>query len=104
MSSPAISIVMSVYNGEKFLIEAIDSILAQTFADFEFIIIDDGSTDSTSKILSDYAKRDERVRVFAQENRGRAESLNGGIERAIAPLIARMDADDISLPVRFAAL
>jgi hypothetical protein len=100
MSSPAISVVMSVYNGEKFLIEAIDSILGQTFADFEFIIIDDGSTDSTSKILSDYAKRDERVRVFAQENRGRAESLNCGIDRARAPLIARMDADDISLPHR----
>jgi glycosyltransferase involved in cell wall biosynthesis len=76
MSSPAISIVMSVYNGEKFLIDAIDSVLAQTFADFEFIIIDDGSTDGTSEILSDYAKCDESVRVFAQEIRGRAESLN----------------------------
>jgi glycosyltransferase involved in cell wall biosynthesis len=100
MSSPAISVVMSVYNGEAFLAEAVDSILAQTLTDFEFVIIDDGSTDGTPRILSDYTKRDARVRVFTQPNRGRAESLNSGIDRARAPLIARMDADDISLPDR----
>lgn len=98
--SPAVSVAMSVFNGQAFLREAVESILAQTFTDFEFIIIDDGSTDKTAEILSQYAKRDGRVRVVSQENRGRAESLNRGIELARAPLIARMDADDISLPHR----
>jgi glycosyltransferase involved in cell wall biosynthesis len=62
---------MSVFNGEAFLAEAVESILPQTFTDFEFIVIDDGSTDRTAEILADYAKRDSRVRVFPQENRGR---------------------------------
>lgn len=98
---PAVSVVMSVYNGEVLLAEAVDSILAQTFGDFEFVIIDDGSTDRTPEILSQYAKRDTRVRVFPQQNIGRAESLNRGTDIAAAPLIARMDADDVSFPYRF---
>jgi glycosyltransferase involved in cell wall biosynthesis len=98
---PALSVVMSVYNGERFLAEAVESILRQTFSDFEFIIIDDGSTDQTPAILADYARRDARLRVLPQSNRGRAESLNRGIHVAAAPLIARMDADDIALPLRF---
>ena len=97
---PAISVVMSVFNGEAFLNEAVESILAQTFTDFEFITIDDGSTDCTPAVLSQYAKRDERVRVFSQKNIGRAESLNRGIGLARASLIARMDADDIAFPQR----
>jgi hypothetical protein len=101
MSSSKISVVMSVYNGESFLAEAVESVLAQTFSDFEFIIIDDGSTDRVPEILSGYAKRDARVRVFPQQNEGRPQSLNRGISLAAAPLIARMDADDISLPRRF---
>ena len=100
MSPPAISVVMSAFNGELFLAEAIESILKQTATDFEFIIIDDGSTDSTPEILSRYAERDERVHVFSQKNIGRAESLNRGIDLAKAPLIARMDADDIAFPQR----
>lgn len=100
MTRPAISVVMSVYNGEKFLAEAVDSVLNQTFTDFEFIIIDDGSTDQTAQILSDYATRDSRIRIISQENRGRAESLNRGIELARGDLIARMDADDVCLPHR----
>jgi hypothetical protein len=100
VNSPIIAVVMSVFNGQAYLRGAVESILAQTFTDFEFVIIDDGSTDKTAEILSDYAKRDDRVRVVSHENRGRAESLNRGIELARAPLIARMDADDISLPHR----
>ena len=100
MGSPAVSIVMAVFNGEAFLAEAVESILQQTLTDFEFVIIDDGSTDQTPGILSDYAKRDSRVRVFTQQNKGRAESLNLGIDLARAPLIARMDADDIAFPQR----
>jgi glycosyltransferase involved in cell wall biosynthesis len=100
MSPPIISVVMSVYNGQAFLAEAVESILGQTFRDFEFIVIDDGSTDRTEKILATYASRDGRLRAFRQENRGRTESLNIGIGLAGGKYIARMDADDVSLPHR----
>jgi len=101
MTRPAISVVMSVYNGEEYLAEAVESILAQTFGDFEFIVIDDGSTDGTARMLAEYAARDGRVRVVTQENRGRPAALNLGMEMAQADLIARMDADDVALPERF---
>lgn len=94
-----VTVLMSVYNGEKYLCEAIDSILAQTFSDFEFLIIDDASTDNTKKILSDYS--DERIRVFEnQENLGLTKSLNVGLALSSGDYIARMDADDISMPKR----
>ncbi|WP_336810475.1 glycosyltransferase family 2 protein [Bosea sp. MMO-172] len=101
MSTPALSVVLPVYNGERFLAEAIESILAQTFTDFEFIIINDGSRDGSGAIVDDYAARDARIRSVHQENRGLVDTLNRGIALARAPLIARMDADDISLPRRF---
>jgi glycosyltransferase involved in cell wall biosynthesis len=103
MSIPpvSVSVVMSVYNGEKYLAEAIDSILAQTFGDFEFIIVDDGSMDGSAQILAEHSARDGRIRVLSQENRGLTKSLNTAISHARAPLIARMDADDIALPCRF---
>ncbi len=100
MAANLVSVIMTVYNGEQYLAEAADSILRQSFADFEFIIIDDGSTDSTPQILADYAKRDPRVRAISHPNMGRPESLNRGIEHSTAPLIARMDADDIAFPHR----
>ena len=97
-----LSVVMPVYNGERFVAEAIESILRQTWRDFEFIIVDDGSTDGTRDILAGYAQSDERVRVLQQpENRGLAAALNVGCMAASGGLIARMDADDISLPDRF---
>jgi hypothetical protein len=100
MSSPIVSVVMSVFNGQAFLLEAIDSILAQTFKDYEFVIIDDGSTDKTAEILAEYSRRDQRIRVHRHENKGRAASLNIGIEMSKSPYVARMDADDISMPNR----
>ena len=100
MKEVKVSVVMSVFNGEEHLHESIDSILNQTFTDFEFIIIDDGSTDLTCDILSDYEKKDVRVKVFRQENKGLAVSLNNGISRSKGMLIARMDADDTALPER----
>jgi hypothetical protein len=100
MGSPIVSVVMSVFNGQAFLSEAIESILSQTFRDFEFIVIDDGSTDRTAEILASYASRDERMRVLQQENKGRAESLNIGIGLAKGDYIARMDADDVAMPHR----
>lgn len=98
---PAISVLMPVYNGEKFLRGAIDSILRQTFVDFEFIIVDDGSTDTTPVILQEYAQKDSRIRVMTNETNCKiAASLNRGLVAARAPLIARMDADDWSYPER----
>jgi glycosyltransferase involved in cell wall biosynthesis len=97
---PRVSVVMSVYNGEKYLREAVDSILGQTFGDFEFIIVDDGSTDSTWAILQSYD--DQRVILLRNENNiGLTRSLNRGLAIARGEYIARMDADDISLPERF---
>lgn len=99
---PRISVVMPVYNGEQYLEAALASILEQTFHDFEFIIIDDGSTDRTGRILTAAAKRDNRIKIISRENRGISASLNEGIAAAGAEWIARMDADDIALPNRFA--
>lgn len=93
-----ISVVMPVYNGEKYLRECIDSVLTQTFTDFEFIIVDDGSTDNTESIIKSYT--DDRIVYIKHEHSGISESLNLGIRRAIGIYIARMDADDIMYPDR----
>lgn len=95
---PTISVVMSVYNGAAYLNEAIDSILKQTFENFEFIIIDDGSTDRSNEIVKSY--KDKRIVFIEQENTGLAIALNNAIRVSKTNLIARMDADDISLPNR----
>jgi glycosyltransferase involved in cell wall biosynthesis len=100
MKTPTVSVVMSVFNGQAFLVEAIESILGQTFRNLEFVIVDDGSTDSTPKILNTFAKQDERIRILRHANKGRAESLNVGIGLAKGKYIARMDADDVALPNR----
>lgn len=98
---PLVSVVLPVYNGEKYLAEAIDSVLAQTFGDFELIMIDDGSTDGSQQILREYERGDPRVRVIVRENRGLATTLNDSIDIARGSWIARMDQDDIALPHRF---
>jgi glycosyltransferase involved in cell wall biosynthesis len=99
--TPCISVIMSVYNAERHLSDAIRSILDQTFTDFEFLIVDDGSRDNSGAIMDTFAANDPRIRVIRQENRGLIASLNRMLDEALAPLIARMDADDISLPTRF---
>lgn len=92
---------MSVYNGETYLQEAINSILHQQFTDFEFIIINDGSTDRSAGIIQSY--HDARIRYFENgQNIGLIDSLNHGLSLARSPYIARMDADDVSLPERLA--
>lgn len=97
--TPRVTVLMSVYNGERFLREAVDSILAQTFRDFEFLVIDDGSTDSSAAILASYA--DSRLRVVKNErNIGLTASLNAGLLLARGEYIARQDADDVALPQR----
>lgn len=93
-SKPLVSVFLSVYNGEQHLREAVESILNQTFRNFEFLIINDGSTDSTREILESYV--DPRIKIFHQSNMGLTKSLNRGIELARGRYIARMDADDIS--------
>ena len=98
-ASPKVSVVMSVYNAGAFLREAVDSVLAQTFEDFEFIIIDDGSTDDSLPLLRSI--NDGRLKIVEQENRGLIASLNRGIELAQGQYIARMDADDRCEPDRF---
>jgi glycosyltransferase involved in cell wall biosynthesis len=97
---PCVSVVMPVYNGEKYLAEALDSILQQTFNDYELIVIDDGSTDRSSAIIESYVKKDRRVIVHRQDNCGLIMSLNQGCSLARGKYIARMDADDVSLPQR----
>lgn len=99
---PEISVIMSVYNDEKYIAKAIDSILTQSFSNFELIICDDYSTDRSSNIIEKYVKQDNRIVFFKNEkNLGLATSLNRCIERAKGKYIARMDSDDISLPNRF---
>lgn len=100
--TPRISVLMPVFNGEKYLTQAIESILTQSFVDFEFIIIDDGSNDSSLEIVQKYSAEDDRIRVVVNEkNLGLANTLNKGIGLAKGEYIARMDADDISFPERF---
>jgi len=95
-----VSVVMSVLNCARFLSEAVESILEQSFREFEFIVIDDGSTDGSGSILDSYGRRDPRVRVYHQQNRGMADSWNRGCGLAQGKYIARMDGDDIALPKR----
>ncbi|MBR5130564.1 MAG: glycosyltransferase family 2 protein [Alphaproteobacteria bacterium] len=102
LERPAISVVMSTYNRASFLPKSIESILNQTFTDFEFIIINDGSPDETDKILNLFAKKDKRIRVITNEqNKGLIYSLNLGLDLAKGKYIARMDDDDVSMPTRF---
>jgi glycosyltransferase involved in cell wall biosynthesis len=99
--SPRVSVLMSVYNGEQYLEEAVESILNQTFTDFEFIIVDDGSLDSSPGLLARHAQRDPRILVHRLDsNRGLSVALNAGLKLARGEYIARMDSDDVSLPDR----
>ena len=97
-----ISVLMPVYNAERYLRKAVDSILAQTHRDFELIAVDDGSSDRSKEILDSYAARDPRVRVISRPNTGIVGALNDGLAEAKGVFIARMDADDIAVPTRFA--
>lgn len=99
---PEISVVMPVYNASDYLPEAIDSIISQTFEDWELILIDDGSTDNSSDILKSYSNSDKRIKHYKNDqNLGLIRALNKGIGLCSGKFIARMDADDISLPGRF---
>ncbi len=96
--TPAISVIMSVYNAQDDVKAAIDSILAQNFTDFEFIIIDDGSSDNSADIIKSYD--DPRIKLHSQKNTGLTKALNKGVSLAKGRYIARQDADDVSYPQR----
>ena len=99
MKKPKVTVLMSVYNGERYLHESIESILNQTFKDFGFLIINDGSTDNTPKILKSY--KDQRIKIISNKNNlGLTKSLNKGIKLAKGEYIARQDVDDVSLSER----
>jgi len=100
MSTPAVSFVMSVFNAEATVRKAISSILNQSYRDFEIIIVDDGSTDRSCLMIKDMSRRDSRIRFIKRDHQGLTQSLIFGIEASRGRLIARMDADDISLPNR----
>jgi glycosyltransferase involved in cell wall biosynthesis len=95
-----LSVLMPVWNGARYLATAIESILNQTYRDFEFLIVDDGSTDETPSILADYARRDPRIRVLRQEHNGLVVALNHGLAESRGEWVARMDCDDVAHPRR----
>ncbi|TVP44817.1 MAG: glycosyltransferase [Gemmatimonadales bacterium] len=97
--TPVVNVLMSVYNGEAHLPEALDTLLSQTFRAFEMVVVDDGSTDGSLRILQEHAERDDRIRLLCNEsNRGLSASLNRGLLLCRAPIVARADADDIYAP------
>ena len=100
IKSPIVSVVMTVYNAEPYLVEAVDSILSQTLGELELIAINDGSTDASGDLLDRYSILDDRVRVIHQENYGIYAAANRGFELARGKYLARMDADDIAFPDR----
>jgi len=102
-AAPEISVVMGVYNGGETLAPTIDSILGQQDADFEFIIVDDGSTDGSGRIADEYAARDPRLRVIHQANGGLTRALIAGCAAARGRYIARQDSGDLSAPHRLSA-
>ncbi len=103
VTSPKISVVMPVYNREKYVRAAIESIIGQTYTNWEFIIVDDGSTDKTLEILQEYANQDKRIKILQNgENQGIAFSRNRGVQASSGKYIAVMDSDDISFPKRLA--
>lgn len=96
---PEISVLMSVYNGEAFLRDSIDSVLRQTFRDFELVVVNDGSTDATQRILDEYT--DPRIRTFTfEENQGVGAALHFGLNQTVGKYVAKADADDIHAPER----
>ena len=100
-TTPTISVLMPAYNAERYIAQAVESVLAQTFTDFEFLIVDDGSTDETRSILERYAGADSRISLVSRPNTGYVAALNEMLGRARCPLLARMDADDVARPDRF---
>lgn len=90
-----ISVIIPVYNAEKYLAETLDSVLNQTFTDFEVIAVNDGSTDNSLNILNEYGNKDSRIKIFSNSNSGVSTARNTGIEKASGEYICFIDADDL---------
>jgi glycosyltransferase involved in cell wall biosynthesis len=101
MDTPLISVLLSVYNDERYLPQALESLIQQTYPHFEVILVDDASTDSTPAIIQQVAERDNRFRVFTTAHQGLTRNLNFAALQAKGELLARMDSDDLSIPQRF---
>ena len=99
--SPLITVLVPVYNGDKYLQESLDSIARQTFRDFEVLLLDDGSTDKSPKIMRDFAENHDRVTIVRKSNTGLTDTLNTGLGHARGEWIVRLDQDDVSEPIRF---
>ena len=99
---PTISVIMPVYNAARYLNEAVESVLAQTFADFELIVVNDGSTDGSERILHRLAAKDGRIKLISRPNTGYVAAIDEAIAASAGQYLARMDADDVCLPERFA--
>ena len=102
MTAPAVAVLLSVHNGAPWVRDAIASVLAQTERDLELIVVDDGSTDESPAIVTEAAAADQRVRVVRQAHAGLTKALNRALALVVAPLVARLDADDVALPERLA--
>lgn len=102
LTSPLVSVVTSVFNGERWLAESLRSVLRQEDVDLELVVVNDGSTDGSARVLAEFVAADRRVRVLEQENQGLTRALDRGCSEARGVYIARHDSDDISLPGRFA--
>lgn len=99
---PLVSVILPTYNRESYLTESIESVLAQTYTNFELLIVNDCSTDYTAELLDDFRKKDQRIRVIENEvNKGAPASRNIAVKHAVGKYLAMMDSDDISLPIRF---
>jgi hypothetical protein len=100
MSAPEVSVIIPTYNRAHLIARAVDCVLQQTYPHCHVIVVDDGSTDATPAILSEYARADSRLVIHRQPNQGRTSALNVGFALARAPLVARLDADDVAVPGR----
>ena len=98
---PGASVILPVYNAGKYLEQSIESVLSQTYKNFELLLLDDGSTDGSKEVLEHYAIQDARCKVFSWPNQGLVKTLNEGIRLAKADIIFRMDADDVCIDSRF---
>lgn len=99
---PRVAVILAAYNAERYIVSAVRSVLAQTFTDFELVIVDDGSSDNTLSLLRGVESSDSRVRVISRANTGQTQAAIDGINASSAPLVARMDADDLCKPDRLA--
>lgn len=98
---PRISVILPNYNGEKFIRRALESLLWQDFTDFEVLVLDDGSTDTSKKIITEFCDHDNRIKLYARPRSGLIDTLNFGLSQCSSEFIARMDADDVCIPTRF---